>query len=206
LHLLCFPEAATKIFNKEIMNNKGYSAEEIAILRQDCLAAGTTFRENDEEPQSPELRHFHFVGTHEGQEVIFDTVIYTLEMLYVSNLYQIAEERALEEYPDHEPWGLTMDEEGNMVPDRELTEEDEEVEEFKASIILELEEDDEYKVQETVAIDDTFDYGVGLEVALNVPEITNEVIAKFIEDFNGGNLQLDQTLYSFEIPDSEDED
>ncbi len=183
--------------------NKGFQAEEIAEVRQQCLANGANFVENDEEPQSPQFRHFLFVGQHEGQEVIFDAVIYTLEMLYISNLYEIAEERALEEFPDHKPWELVKNEDGELVPDGEV---DEEVEEFKASIILELEEDDEYKVEELVNIDTNFEYGVGLEIALNVPEITDEVITKFVTEFNDGTLRLDETRYSFEIPDEEDED
>jgi hypothetical protein len=41
------------------------------------------------------------------------------------------------------------------------------------------------------------EYGIGLDVALNVEEIDNEVITKFVNDFNAGTLNLDKTLYSF---------
>jgi hypothetical protein len=36
-----------------------------------------------------------------------------------------------------------------------------------------------------------------LDISLNVEEITQEVIEKFISDFNAGTLELDPTLYSF---------
>ena len=41
------------------------------------------------------------------------------------------------------------------------------------------------------------DFGIGLDAALNVEEITVEVIEKFINDFNNGTLKLDKTAYSF---------
>lgn len=185
------------------MTNKGYDPAEIQEVRKLALEAGKLFVENDDELQRPELRHFLFVGKHEGQEVIFDAVAYTLEMLYVSNLYEIAEERAAEEFPNYKPWELVMDDEGNMAPDQEI---DPEIEEFKASVILELEADDDYKVSEKLEFLTDFDFGVGLEVALNVPEVTDEVINDFITKFNAGTLKLDENLYSFEVPDADEDD
>lgn len=53
------------------------------------------------------------------------------------------------------------------------------------------------KVAEFVEIDYDFEFGIGIDAALNVDEITVEVIEKFISDFNNGTLKLDKTLYSF---------
>lgn len=175
--------------------NLGYDAAEIARLKQEMLDAGTPYLFT-EEPQLPDFKHFYFVGNHEGKEVIYDTVIYTLRMYYESKLYEIAEEEAMKEYPDYKPVDIEVDENGEP---QALGEEDEEVEEYKASIILELQEDDEIKVQEQVFADSSFDYGVGLEVVLNVEEVTEEVVAKFVADYNGGTLRLDESLYSFEL-------
>jgi hypothetical protein len=60
-------------------------------------------------------------------------------------------------------------------------------------------------VAEYIEVDTDFEYGVGLDVGLNVPEITVEVIEKFIEEFNEGTIQLDTTLYSFKLSDDSEE-
>lgn len=70
----------------------------------------------------------------------------------------------------------------------------------------ELEETDAIKVKEHINIDDDFDYGVALEVCLNVEEITGQVIEKFVKDFNSDKLVLDNTLYSFKHEDEDDDE
>jgi hypothetical protein len=64
-------------------------------------------------------------------------------------------------------------------------------------IIEELEEEEVIQVAEFVEIDEEFEYGIGLDIALNVEEIDGEVITKFVNEFNAGTLKLDPTLYSF---------
>jgi hypothetical protein len=73
---------------------------------------------------------------------------------------------------------------------------------------MEIEEEETVKVQEFVDIDTHHDYGIGLDASLNVDEIDEQVIAKFIQEFNDDTLSLDETLYSFmtEDEDFEDED
>lgn len=184
------------------MDNIGRTAAEVARVKQEMLEAGTPFLLTDE-PQLPEFKHFYFVGNHEGKEVVFDAVVYTLEMYYASTLYEIAEEEAVKQFPHYKPYDLNVDESGEIIADGEV---DEEIEEYKASIIMELQEDDEVKVKETIQFDADFDYGVGLEAMLNVEEVTEEVITKFISEFNAGTLRLDENLYSFELPDADEED
>ena len=41
------------------------------------------------------------------------------------------------------------------------------------------------------------DYGIALDVCLNVEEITDDIIEKFIQDFSANKLSLDTTLYTF---------
>jgi hypothetical protein len=75
--------------------------------------------------------------------------------------------------------------------------EDEDLELMLEEIIEELEEEEVVKVSEFVEVETDFEYGIGLDISLNVEEITQEVIEKFISDFNAGTLELDPTLYSF---------
>jgi hypothetical protein len=74
---------------------------------------------------------------------------------------------------------------------------DEEVDIFIAEIIDEMEENEEIKLSEHIEIDEEFEYGIGIDVCLNVDEITEEVVIKFVDDFLTGSIRLDPTLYSF---------
>ena len=56
-------------------------------------------------------------------------------------------------------------------------------------------------MQEHVDIDPNIDYGVGLDVGLNVEKITDEIISKFVREFNEDSLKLDPTMYSFQMED-----
>ena len=89
-----------------------------------------------------------------------------------------------------------------------LTPEEEEIGLFITELIMEMEEEETVKVQEFLDIDTHHDYGIGLDVSLNVDEIDEQVIAKFIQEFNDDSLTLDDTLFSFmtEDEDFEDED
>jgi hypothetical protein len=49
-----------------------------------------------------------------------------------------------------------------------------------------------------VEMDVNLDNRIGLDIGLNVNEITSDVIQKFIHDFNLDELNLDTTLYSFQ--------
>ena len=60
-----------------------------------------------------------------------------------------------------------------------------------------MEDEETIKVSEFVEIELDFEYGIGLDIALNVEEITVEVIEDFIKNFNAGTVKLDKTMYSF---------
>jgi hypothetical protein len=74
---------------------------------------------------------------------------------------------------------------------------DYEVEMMILEIIDEIEENDDIKVSEYVEIDEDFDFGISLEAGLYVEALEEEVIEKFISDFNANSLKLDSSLYSF---------
>ncbi len=182
--------------------NEGYNPEEIKLLREECQEEGTNFIHCDDEDvsasDSGELAHVQFVGNYKGQEVIYDAIIYTLRLHHSSLVYEKAVEQAQKVYPKY----LPFDERG---PNYKIKpEEEEEAEELITELIESIEEEEEVKVKEHLEIEADFEYGVGLDACLNVEAITDEVITKFIEDFNSGRLKLDTTLYSFSS--SEDEE
>ena len=183
--------------------NDGYNPEEIKLLKEECAEEGTNFIHCDDEDVSAtgndELAHVQFVGNYKGQEVIYDAIIYTLRLHHSSLVYEKAVEQAQKVYPNY----LPFDERGSNYKIK--PEEEEEAEELITELIESIEEEEEVKVKEHLEIETDFEYGVGLDACLNVEAVTDEVITKFIEDFNSGRLKLDTTLYSFSSAE-EDED
>ncbi len=124
--------------------NPGLQPQEIEKIKRKCREAGRSYIINDAEPQGDEFAHFLFVGKHEGKEVIFDSVMYTLRLHHSSLLYEIADEKACEQYPHYRK---RRQEEENAEEEVAGEEEwDEEVELFKAEVMDELEENESVKV------------------------------------------------------------
>ncbi len=169
--------------------NAGYTQEEVDLLKEECEELGQSFVLIDEEEPEEEADYvqFQFVGKHEGKEVIYDAVLSTLSMHHSSRLYEEAEKKIVKIYKDFVPYEL-RNEDSPVNEEAELM-----MEEF----IQEMEDEETIKVSEFVETDFEFDFGIGIDAALNVEEITVEVIEKFIVDFNNGTLNLDKTLYSF---------
>lgn len=183
--------------------NPGYDPDEIRHLREETRQSGLSFLHtpNDDldEPQGDEFAHVQFVGKHQTQEVIYDTVIYTLRLHHSSLVYEEAERRAAKSFPLYMP--IDMRDE-TYRPNEDL---DEEVELFITELIEEIEESEDVKVQEHLELDTTADYGIDLDVCLYVEAITDEVIETFIKQFTAGTQRLDSTLYSFKSIDDEEE-
>jgi len=116
----------------------------------------------------------------------------------------MAENRTKDKFPDYKGFDFEVDENGNAIG--EDYEESEEIEAYKAFAMYEIEEAGEANVAESVSYDESFEYGIGMEAYLNVPEITEETIMNLISDINSGNLKLDPVRYSFETEDDEEED
>lgn len=155
----------------------------------------------ESEDNGDEYVNFMFIGEYKGREVIYDAVIYTLRLNHRSDLYEIAEQKTVERFPEFNSMTYSVDENGDL---NELSEKEEEIGLYMTELILELEEEGEVKVKEHVEVDTSLDFGVGLDIGLNVEEVTNEVLAKFVQDFNSGKLKLDETLYSFELDEQEE--
>lgn len=171
--------------------NPGYDAGEIAQLKKECKEEGQNYvlvLDEQELSDSGEYFQFQFIGKSEdGREVIYDAAIFTLELHYNSMILDEAEKRVGAIHKD-------------FIPIEQRTEDyvinhkaDELIEEF----IMEMEDDEEMKVSEFINIDKDFEFGIGLEVAINVEEIFPEVIEDFIKEFNEGTFELDKNRYSF---------
>ncbi len=180
-------------------NKPGFSASEIKELKDQCQQAKKSFIviEDDDLPtgNEKEMVHIQFVGQFNKQEVIFDAILCTLQLHYASAVYEAAEQEAIHHFPLYVP----IENRDETYTENESL--DEEVEVMILEIIDELEENDEIKVSEYIEIDENFEFGIGLEAALYVPSLEDEVIEKFIADFNGGTLSLDPSRFSFRSED-----
>jgi hypothetical protein len=175
--------------------NKGFDPEVIRIFKAEIENAGLPYRLNADAENSSEYVEFQFVGQHEGREVLFDAALYTLRLQHESELFDIAEQRAMEQFPDYRK--VTEDDAAD--PERE-----EEIGLFMAEVIMELEEEESVKVQEHVDVDTGVEFGISLDIGLNVEAVTRDIILKFIEGFTTDTLKLDQTLYSFQTEEEAD--
>lgn len=174
--------------------NKGFDPQEIAEYKKRIGESGMNFIAHPDDEQSDEYRHFYFIGSHAGQEMIIDCVMYTLRLHYESELFETAEQKVMEHFPDYKK--VSFDEDDD-TPDPVR----DEIGLYMAEIIMALEEEEAVRVKEHIEIDEETDFGVGLDVGLNLEEITPEVISQFIRDYNQGTLQLDETLYTFDTED-----
>ena len=177
--------------------NWGLDPSEIEQVDKEAAARNSNFVWNADEENNESIAHFFFTGDYQGKQVVYNALIYSLRLSYGAKLYELAEVEAGKHFPDFKP----------LDPDGETGEEPsygEEIDEFIASVIYELEEEDVVKVQEYLAIDPDHEDGIGLEVALNEEEVNETVIRKFVDEFRNNTFNLDETLYSFQEDDDED--
>ncbi len=165
--------------------NAGYSQEEINKVIEQCKKTGKSFMYREVDTENRTFANFLFIGENDGTPVIFDSFIYTLETEYFSTLYEEAQEEVIRQHPE---WANANFE----------AEEGEHIDLLEA-IADELSKDDQYDIQEFVDVDEDAEYGIMLDICLNVPEITDDIIEKFVKEFNSNTLELDETFYSFDL-------
>ncbi|TAE30187.1 MAG: hypothetical protein EAZ91_10685 [Cytophagales bacterium] len=175
--------------------NPGFDPKEIEELRAECREEGGSFVLVEDPDidmlETGECEHIQFVGNYKGEEVIYDALIYTLRLHHSSMVYEMAVGELKKSFPGYVP-------PEERAPNYKISPEDEEeAETALTELIEEIEETEAIKVQEHVEMDLESDYGIALDVCLNVEEINDEVIENFIATFNSGSLTLDTTLYSF---------
>jgi len=184
-------------------NNKGFDPEEIQKVKQQIAETNKTFVTIESEDNSDEFINFFFIGMYEGRETVYDAALYTLRLHHSSEIYELAEHRAAQKFPEYHKIAYQEDENGDIEPLGDL---EEEIGLFMAEVMEELEDEEAVKVQEHVDMDANQDFGIGLDVGLNVEKVTDEIITKFIEDFNEDNLDLSETLYSFQTEEDDDDE
>lgn len=180
------------------MTNPGFDSQ--VIKEHQAKMGGKGFYIVDSEDNSNEYVNFFFVGIYENKEVLFDAAIYTLRLSHNSELYEIAEHEAAKRFPGYKNIIYEENENDDLS---EPEGDEEEIGLFMAELMMELEEEGDVKVAEHVEIDTNIDFGVGLDVALNVDQITEDVISSFIKNYNKGTLELDSTMYAFKTGDEE---
>lgn len=171
--------------------NEGFNPEKIAALKEECKQAKKSFiYVTDEQEPDEDSAYFRFVGKHDGKEVIFDAFIYALRAEYEMAVFDQAEQLVKEKFPKYTNY-------------EEATEEQQD---YLDLMIDEIEGEDEVGVSEFVNIEEAVDFGIGIDVCLNVDEINDEVIEKFVREFNDGTLELDDSVYSFSYAAEEGEE
>ena len=180
--------------------NEGFSPESIEALKNELLASGKSYKIIPSDDNSEEFVNFYFIGMYEGREVIYDAALYTLRLHHSSEVYELAEHKAAQKFPNFKGIHYEEDENGNLKP---LTGDEEEIGWYITEIIMELEEEEEVKVQEFIDIDTNHDYGIGLDAALNIDVIDEKTIAKFVKEFNDDTIKLDDTLYAYQSEEEE---
>src|SRR5688500_9150390 len=183
-----------------MIENKGFDPQMIQEYKDKMKASGTAWLKDEEDEHNDEYTHFYFIGMYEGKEVIYDTVMYTLRLQHESELFEIAEHRAAQHFPEYKKIAYEEDENGNLATLDPL---EEEIGLYMAEVIMTLEEEEAVKVKEHVDMDSNSDSGISIDVGLHVDQITPKVIEKIIKDSNENNLRLDDTLYSFQTQDQE---
>lgn len=182
--------------------NKGFDPQLVQEYRNKMAKKNQHYLIAESEDNSDEYVNFYFIGRYEGKDVIYDVVMYTLRLHHNSELYEIAEHRAARHFPEYKSIKYEEDENGDLEALDDL---EEEIGLYMAEVMMQLEEDGEVKVKEHIEIDPHIDFGIGLDVALNVEKITPAVIAKFVKEYNEDSLKLDETLYSFQLEEEDEE-
>lgn len=177
-------------------NNLGFNKTEIEKLKDEMKVSNQSFVVIDSEDNNDDFMNFYFIGMYEGKEVIYDAALYTLKMQHNSEIFELAQHKVAKKFPDFKEINYTEDENGDIAPLDDL---DEEIGLYLTEVMDGLEEEEAVKVQEHVDIDPNIDYGVGLDAGLNVEQISDQVIEKFIQEYNDASLKLDPTHYSFQF-------
>ena len=178
--------------------NQGFERQTIEEYRNRINASGAGYVLDTDDENTDEYVHFYFVGTIDGREVVYDAVIYTLRLQHESEMYEIAEQRAAKHFPTYKPINYEEDENGNL---ENLDPLEEEIGLFMAEVIMELEEEETVKVKEHIELDSNSEFGISMDIGLQVEKVTPKIIEKFIKEYNEDSLKLDQTLYSFQTQD-----
>jgi len=133
-----------------LSRNENPEIDKMRPLIANLKSSGQPFIYDSEDELSEEYAHFYFIGVQDGKEVLFDAVFYTLRMQHESELFEIAEQAAAQNFPGYRKINIEEDEKGNGKAQDEL---EEEIGLYMAEVMMELEEEGEIKVKEHVDLD-----------------------------------------------------
>ncbi|OHX67774.1 hypothetical protein [Flammeovirga pacifica] len=156
-------------------------------VKSACQAAGKSFIYSSPEENDDSQVQFQFISTKGGEEKLMDAFLYTLEMEYVMKLHEEAVQHVINENPKFADADFdTMD-----GPHMDAVDE----------AIVTLSKDDTYDVGEFVEErpEDEEGNGTPIDICLHVAEVTDEVVEKFVKEYNDGSLKIDETVRSFDI-------
>lgn len=146
------------------------------------------------EDYSPSWADFWFIGTHRGRPVVWSACISTTKSDFCEELWDYAFGKAYEKYPDTVPWKERFEKVpgkrySRMIdPEPELTEKRRV---YTNKIMIEALTSGTFFIEEElIEIDETYRWGVGLHVRLNLESITIKDIENFIIAFNTKSTEL----------------
>jgi hypothetical protein len=132
----------------------------------------------------------YFIGTHKGSEVIWNATLSTMRGEYYEKVHTIAFDEAHKKYPypdDRKLFtfkkvpGKTYSEWINPYP--EVT--DNQIKHTSKRMLEIFDSGDVYIERNTLEIDESYEYGIGLHAHIDVKGGLNEVdVLNFIENFN----------------------
>jgi hypothetical protein len=168
---------------------------EIEKLLQECAKVGKPFIYSSTEEQDEEEKqfaHFLFVGKDEAREVIYETYMSTLSYEYHMTVFDEMEQKFFEKYPQLQEVDFFELEEKYQVEQEAIVDQiyaEDKIRVQEDLIIFEEEEEENAENPRIVYL--------GMEVFLNVPEITEKVISDFVRSFNADTFELSEDVFSF---------
>lgn len=143
----------------------------------------------EEQEHNEDFASFIFLGKYKNKEVVFIVIFITLGLHFSITLEDTVEEEIRKLYPEY-------DGKDSKLPDDEM----EAFLEHKAQIKGKLMAENSIYLQEFMDFEDNFEEGdqiVLLNVALNIYEVNEKEIDKFVKSFQDNTFKLDENLYSF---------
>lgn len=160
--------------------------EYIEKIRTECAKIKKTFVFNPEEDKDEELQtaSILFVTKKNNKEYLVDAFVMTSHFQYHMEVMDEAEAQLVKKYP--------------KLVGKDYLDFSEEQQDALDNLMDEIYENDSVHVQEFVSEEiDEKEVFIELEVGLNREELTEEVLAKFVNDYNNNTIKLDDTALSF---------
>ncbi|MCU0438805.1 MAG: hypothetical protein MUC49_12965 [Raineya sp.] len=172
------------------MKNKvEFNLDNPNTIKEFLISHTTPWVYNPDEEHNEDFASFFFLGTYKNQDVVFIVIFITLGVHYSMTIEDTVEEEIRKLYPEY-------DGKDSKLPNNKMEAILEHKAEIKGKLLLEK----NIKVQEFIDFDDDFEGGdqiVILKVALNINEVNEEEIDKFVKSFQNNTFKLDETSYSF---------